>query len=81
MKESLITFRDTNGMKEQLVKEANVKKITVSEVIRRKLDNYQDENTEIRRGKNWGMKVCNLMTEIQKLKIDYPEIDIEKIIE
>lgn len=80
MKEATIICRLTSKEKQQLILKAKEENVTVSQLIRSKInsdilsDNVSRENS-FRRSR----ELCMLMTEIQRLKREYPEIDIEQI--
>lgn len=80
MKEKVITLRVTEGEKNNLETEAINCNMTLSQFIRTNLKIYNKENNCI--GKKFSFSpevVCNLFTEIQKLKNRYPELDLDEL--
>lgn len=80
MKDTTIIFRTTSKEKQGLELEAKEKNMTVSQLIRSKINTDISSNVSMP-GTVYieSIKLCNLMTEIQRLKMKYPEISIEEV--
>ena len=80
MKNELITFRVTTHEKEIIKEEAQLQNISVSNLFRRMLKNYHSSNNTIEENAKVTPEViCNLLTNIQKLRQENPDIDLDKL--
>lgn len=79
MKDSMIAVRMENDYKEKLKEDAMRLGISMSEMNRRIVENYYNNNREVKIPINLYEKICVLMTEIQRVKYDNPEIDIQNV--
>lgn len=79
MKDSMIAVRMENDYKEKLKEDAMRLGISMSEMNRRIVENYYNNNREVKISINLYEKICVLMTEIQRVKYDNPEIDIQNV--
>lgn len=78
MKECTIICRVTNEQKTELEKEAKNFNYSLSELIRQKLNNNIKSENALNKV-DYAFNICLLMTEIQQLKFQNPEINIENI--
>lgn len=80
MKEKVLTLRITDTERRILEKEAKENNTSLSQVARSKLNFYNLKNTYIEEeNKITPIAVCNIYTEIQKIRQIYPEIDLEEL--
>ena len=80
MKEKMLTLRITDTEKRILEKEAKEKNMTLSQAVRTKLNFYNLKNTYIEKeDKITPIALCNICTEIQKIRQIYPEIDLDEL--
>lgn len=80
MREKIVTLRVTEEEKNILEKEAKENKMNISQFIRANLEIYNKGNNNI--GKEISFTpsvVCNLFTEIQKLRNRYPDLNLDEL--
>lgn len=70
----VITFRVSNEQRDKITEEARNNNISVSEYVRVKV--FNEKLFDDRR---YCTHLAILMTEIQRLKVNYPSIDFEKL--
>ncbi len=75
MKETVITIRTTNEDKERLEYEAKKNNMTLSQLMRNKIDNSSNSNSIM----DISGQLCILMTSIQELLAENPDINLENI--
>lgn len=80
MKEKMLTLRITDAERCILEKEAKEKNMSISQVVRAKLNFYNLKNTHIEKENEiTPIVICNIFTEIQKIRQIYPEIDLDDL--
>ncbi|MCH5256766.1 MAG: hypothetical protein J1D87_05705 [Lachnospiraceae bacterium] len=80
MKEEMITLRLTSVEKQTILSQANLLNISASQYIRQILNSYNfPHNSICGNVSKTTQNICNLLTEIQKLKLVHPEIDFYEI--
>lgn len=75
MATKVITFRVSEEQKDKLKEQANIKNMSISEYVRALVSSEQKCDSSRFQYRHF----CNLLTEIQRLKIVYPEVDFEKL--
>lgn len=77
MKKTVLNIRIEENLKNKMMEQANEQGLTLSEMNRKIIKDY----LEVKSSKNIVdcTKMCDLATEVQKLKISNPNIDTEKI--
>ena len=80
MKDEMIVVRVTSDEKGRISNEAILSNLSVSQYIRQLLNNYNFSNNSMEENiSNTPQEICNLFTEIQKVKQVHPEIDFYEI--
>lgn len=80
MKDELITFRVSAQEKEKIKEYVKIENISISKLFRKLVKNYNGMNNSMNKNMTMNPEViCNLLTDIQKLKQDNPDIDLGEL--
>jgi len=77
VKKTILNIRIEEDLKNKIMEEANEQGLTLSEMNRKMIKDYLEDKSK----KKFVdcTKMCDLATEVQKLKINNPNVDTEEI--